>query len=278
MRRRMCEQAHRGSTQCRARGRTGCGARIAPRHGHLPRRDRRHSGARLLVSVRHGARRRRAWIAWVPLPDDTVASFRLVGRAGADSVLTVLAARVALRFHPPEGRTAWMDTTSFAPTGTLTLPAGEGIRLTARAAPGAAALAGAGIRAPLPASHVHGCHHGTAIIEGNDDPVYSRLPALGAEVEDVLPVVPEPARLLWRSRNDNFLGRPRDENGLDRGRGRGHPSRAVRVEELELHRHNAADLEHPYRVGPGVDRWLQSVAHHRVVEHGDLSAHAGPGV
>src|SRR5438046_574123 len=86
-----------------------------------------------------------------------------------------------------------------APAGGLTLPAGEGIRLIARAAPGAAALAGAGIRAPLPASHVHGCHHGTAIIEGNDDPVYSRLPALGAEVEDVLPVVPEPARLLWRS-------------------------------------------------------------------------------
>src|SRR5439155_633659 len=42
-----------------ARGVAG-GARIAPRHGHLPRRDRRHSGARLLVSVRHGARRRRA--------------------------------------------------------------------------------------------------------------------------------------------------------------------------------------------------------------------------
>src|SRR5947208_7151737 len=79
-----------------------------------------------------------AWIAWVPLPDDTIASFRLVGRAGADSVVTVFAARVALRFHPPEGRTAWIDTTSFAPTGTLMLPAGEGIRLTARAAPGAA--------------------------------------------------------------------------------------------------------------------------------------------
>src|SRR5207253_9229302 len=79
-----------------------------------------------------------AWIAWVTRPDGTIASFGLVGRAGADSVVTVFAARVALRFHPPEGRTAWIDTTSFAPTGTLTLPAGEGIRLTARAAPGAA--------------------------------------------------------------------------------------------------------------------------------------------
>ena len=110
-----------------------------------------------------------AWIAWVPLPDDTIASFRLVGRAGADSVVTVFAARVALRFHPPEGRTAWIDTTSFAPTGTLTLPAGEGIRLTARAAPGAASLAGAGIRPPLPASHVHGCHHGSAGRVGDDE-------------------------------------------------------------------------------------------------------------
>src|SRR5438876_8332583 len=52
--------------------------------------------------------------------------------------VTVFAARVAPRFHPPEGRTAWIDTTSFAPTGTLTLPAGEGIRLAVRAAPGAA--------------------------------------------------------------------------------------------------------------------------------------------
>src|SRR5436309_11529163 len=64
-----------------------------------------------------------AWIAWVPLPDDTIASFRLVGHAGADSAVSVYAARVAPRFHPPEARAAWIDTTSFAPTGTLALPA-----------------------------------------------------------------------------------------------------------------------------------------------------------
>src|SRR5213592_834671 len=78
-----------------------------------------------------------AWIVWVPLPDDTIVSFRLVGHAGADSVVSVYAARVAPRFHPPAARAAWIDTTSFAPTGMLALPANEGIRLAVRAAPGA---------------------------------------------------------------------------------------------------------------------------------------------
>jgi N-acetylmuramoyl-L-alanine amidase len=77
-----------------------------------------------------------AWIAWVALPDDTIASFRLVARAGRDSAVQVFTARIAARFRPPDGA-AWIDTTSFAPEGTLALPAGEGIRLAVRAAPGA---------------------------------------------------------------------------------------------------------------------------------------------
>ena len=77
-----------------------------------------------------------AWIAWVALPDDTIASFRLVARAGGDSAVQIFAARIAPRFRPPDGA-AWVDTTSFAPAGTLALPAGEGIRLAVRAAPGA---------------------------------------------------------------------------------------------------------------------------------------------
>ncbi len=79
-----------------------------------------------------------AWLAWVPLPDDTVAPFQLVARAGSDSAVTTLPARIAPRFHPPSGRAAWIDTTSFTPSGSLALPAGEGIRLAVRAAPGAA--------------------------------------------------------------------------------------------------------------------------------------------
>ena len=78
-----------------------------------------------------------AWIAWLPLPDDTLAVFRLVARADGDSALQDWTARIAPRFRPPAGRAAWIDTTSFAPAGTVALPLGEGIRLAVRAAPGA---------------------------------------------------------------------------------------------------------------------------------------------
>ena len=77
------------------------------------------------------------WIAWLPLPDDTVAPFLLAATAGPDSSRTVATARIAPRFRPPPGRAAWIDTTSFMPTGTLALPAGEGVLLSAQAAPGA---------------------------------------------------------------------------------------------------------------------------------------------
>ena len=78
-----------------------------------------------------------AWIAWVPLPDDTIAAFRLVARAAGDSTVQDVMARIAPRYRPPAGRAAWIDTTSFAPSGTLALPLGEGIRLAAHVAPGA---------------------------------------------------------------------------------------------------------------------------------------------
>lgn len=78
-----------------------------------------------------------AWIAWVPLPDDTVAFFRLVARDAGDSIVQIFVAPMASRFRPPEGRAAWIDTTSFAPAGVVALPAGEGIRLSVQAAPGA---------------------------------------------------------------------------------------------------------------------------------------------
>jgi len=78
-----------------------------------------------------------AWIVWLPLPDDTVAPFRLVARVGGDSVVTPLIARIAPRFHASPGRAAWIDTTSFLPTGRVDLPAGEGIPLSVDAAPGA---------------------------------------------------------------------------------------------------------------------------------------------
>jgi len=82
-----------------------------------------------------------AWLAWVPLPDDTIATFRLVARARAaaqsDSQVALFTARIAPTFRPPPGAAVWIDTTSFTPTDTLVAPAGEGIRLAVRAAPGA---------------------------------------------------------------------------------------------------------------------------------------------
>src|SRR5207244_2198576 len=78
-----------------------------------------------------------AWIAWVPLPDDTIAPFRLVATVRGDTQAVDVTARIVARFHPPAGRAAWIDTTSFAPLGVLALPPGEGVRLAVRAAPGA---------------------------------------------------------------------------------------------------------------------------------------------
>src|SRR5438094_560468 len=77
------------------------------------------------------------WIAWVPLPDDSVAPCLLAATAGPDSSRTIFTARIAPRFHPPPSRAAWIDTTSYAPVGSLALPAGEGILLSVQAAPGA---------------------------------------------------------------------------------------------------------------------------------------------
>src|SRR5256886_10086490 len=37
-----------------------------------------------------------AWIAWVPLPDDTIAAFRLVARSGGDSVVQDVTARIEI--------------------------------------------------------------------------------------------------------------------------------------------------------------------------------------
>ena len=79
-----------------------------------------------------------AWIAWLPLPDDTVAHFVMAAtRSASDSSRFVYTARVAPQFRPPPGRAVWIDTTSFAPAGTVELPLAEGIPLSVQATPGA---------------------------------------------------------------------------------------------------------------------------------------------
>src|SRR6267378_4143391 len=79
------------------------------------------------------------WLAWIPLPSDSLARFQIVARAGAGSEQqeTTFVARIAQPCRPPPGAIAWIDTTSFTPTDSLVFPAGEGIRLSVRATPGA---------------------------------------------------------------------------------------------------------------------------------------------
>jgi len=78
-----------------------------------------------------------AWIAWVPLPDDTVARFELVAAVPGDTQVKTFIARLAPRFRPPPVMVPWVDTTSFRPAGVLQWPVGEGVRLAVRAVPGA---------------------------------------------------------------------------------------------------------------------------------------------
>jgi N-acetylmuramoyl-L-alanine amidase len=80
-----------------------------------------------------------SWLAWIPLPSDSLARFQIVARAGVGSEQreTTFVARIAQPFRPPAGAAVWIDTTSFTPSDTLAFPAGEGIRLSVRAAPGA---------------------------------------------------------------------------------------------------------------------------------------------
>ena len=82
-----------------------------------------------------------SWLAWIPLPPDSLARFQIIARAGAGSEQqeTTFVARIAQPYRPPTGGGAgvWIDTTSFTPSDTLVFPAGEGVRLAVRATPGA---------------------------------------------------------------------------------------------------------------------------------------------
>ncbi len=76
------------------------------------------------------------WIAWLPLPRDTLAQFRVVAVSGADTARATLVARVRRRFDPP-ARPAWIDTTSFSPVGSMWVRPDEPVRLELRASPDA---------------------------------------------------------------------------------------------------------------------------------------------
>lgn len=74
------------------------------------------------------------WIAWVGLPNDSVARFDLVAVAGPDSARLTFDAQLPARFIPPYFG-AWIDSTSLNPVGDRWVRPGEGTRLRVRAAP-----------------------------------------------------------------------------------------------------------------------------------------------
>jgi N-acetylmuramoyl-L-alanine amidase len=78
-----------------------------------------------------------AFLAWLPLPDDTMAVFHIVAVAGAASAALDWPVRLPPRFDPPPGRALWLDTASMRPRGRIWGEPGEPIRVSARAAPGA---------------------------------------------------------------------------------------------------------------------------------------------
>ncbi|UCD24671.1 MAG: N-acetylmuramoyl-L-alanine amidase [Gemmatimonadota bacterium] len=79
---------------------------------------------------------RGGWIAWLPLPDDSLVRLRIEARAGSETAIAFLRIPLASRYEPPRSN-VWIDSTSFTPVGDLWVRPGEGTRLTLRAAPGA---------------------------------------------------------------------------------------------------------------------------------------------
>jgi len=77
-----------------------------------------------------------AWLAWIPLPDDTVAVIAVHATVAGQADSLAFLATLPRRFEAPDSG-AWIDTTSLGPTGDVWVRPGEGVRLAVRAAPGA---------------------------------------------------------------------------------------------------------------------------------------------
>ena len=78
-----------------------------------------------------------SWIAWVPVPSDTLADFDLSARIGRISLSRRVSYRVTHVTRPPCLICSWLDSASFTPSGVMILPPGEAFRLALRATPGA---------------------------------------------------------------------------------------------------------------------------------------------
>lgn len=77
-----------------------------------------------------------AWLAWLPIPPDSVIEFTLVARTPTDSAQLLYPVRRTRRFRPPP-LPVWIDSTSFSPGSRVWWPADEFLPISVRAAEGA---------------------------------------------------------------------------------------------------------------------------------------------
>lgn len=77
-----------------------------------------------------------AWLAWIPLPPDSLMRFHIAARTATDSVVREYAVRRS-GWRPPPDPGLWLDSTSLAPRGRVWWPAGEYLTLSVRASEGA---------------------------------------------------------------------------------------------------------------------------------------------
>ncbi len=76
-----------------------------------------------------------AWLAWVPIPPDSILTFHLEARTATDSATMDHTVRRLPRFRPPAAP-VWIDSTSLSPRGPVWWPPDEYLPVSVRAAPG----------------------------------------------------------------------------------------------------------------------------------------------
>jgi N-acetylmuramoyl-L-alanine amidase len=76
------------------------------------------------------------WLAWLPLPADTLAVIEVRAAIPTDTSRVTFVARLPRRFVPPDSG-LWVDTAALEPRGVVWTRPGEGIPLRVRATPGA---------------------------------------------------------------------------------------------------------------------------------------------
>ncbi|MFQ5704113.1 MAG: N-acetylmuramoyl-L-alanine amidase [Gemmatimonadales bacterium] len=121
------------------------------------------------------------WIAWLPLPKDTIARFGIVAVAEGDTARLTLVAPI-VRGPPEPEAPPWIDTTSFEPRGERWVRSGESVRLSLRASESAT------VKGVLPDS--------TQVLFGTDETAEPRSDGTALYAATIVaPVGAEPA--LW---------------------------------------------------------------------------------